>query len=49
MTQYNPFGPKEDEYREYQKLAFLRQNIDDINDEAVDEYSVTVGKIYRWL
>lgn len=49
MTQYNPFGPKEDEYKEYQKIHFIRENINDINEEAVDEYSVTVGRICRWL
>jgi len=49
MTKYNPFGPKEDEYKEYQKIHFIRTNIEDINEELVDEYSVTVGRLYRWL
>lgn len=49
LTQYNPFGPKEDEYKEYQKIHFIRQNVEDIDPEVVDEYSVTVGKLYRWL
>lgn len=49
LTQYNPFGPKEDEYKEYQKIHFIRENVADIDPEVVDEYSVTVGKLYRWL
>lgn len=49
MSSYNPFGPKDGEYKEYQKIDFIRKNIEEINEEAIDEYSVTVGKLYRWL
>lgn len=49
MTEYVPFGPKEDEYKEYQKIAFIRSNVEEIDPERVDEYSVTVGRLYRWL
>jgi hypothetical protein len=27
LGNYNPFGPKEDEYHQYQKLKFLKRNI----------------------
>jgi hypothetical protein len=49
MNEYWPIGPKDGEYREYQKLKFIRENLEGINEEEVDEYSVTLGKIYRWL
>ena len=49
MSEYRPFGPKDDEYKEYQKLLFIRENIEELNEEVVDEYSVTVGKLFRWL
>jgi hypothetical protein len=49
MSMYNPFGPKDGEYKKYQKLEFIRSNISDYNEEMVDEYSVTVGRIYKWL
>jgi len=49
MSEYKPFGPKDDEYKEYQKLLFIRENIEELNEELVDEYSVTVGKLFRWL
>jgi hypothetical protein len=49
MNEYWPIGPKDGEYKEYQKLKFIRENIEGINEEDVDEYSITLGKIYRWL
>lgn len=49
MNEYWPLGPKEGEHKEYQKLKFIQSNIDQINEEDVDEYSMTLGKIYRWL
>lgn len=49
MNEYWPIGPKDGEFKEYQKLKFIRENLEGINEEDVDEYSITVGKIYRWL
>jgi len=49
MAQYTPFGAKDDEYTEYQKLNFIRNNIHGIEDEIVDDFSVALGKLYRWL
>jgi hypothetical protein len=49
MNEYWPIGPKEGEYQEYQKLRFIKDNLADISEEDVDDYSVTVGKMFRWL
>lgn len=49
MNEYWPLGPKEAEHKEYQKLKFIQSNIDQINEEDVDEYSMTLGKLFRWL
>ena len=49
MNEYWPIGPKDGEFKEYQKLKFIKENIDDINEEDVDEYSIALGKIFRWL
>ena len=49
LSQYNPFGPKEDEFKMYQKLAFIERNTAGVEPEQVDEYSVALGKIYRWM
>tara|TARA_B110000285_G_C15003571_1_gene552664 strand:+ start:630 stop:815 length:186 start_codon:yes stop_codon:yes gene_type:complete len=45
---YWPFGAKEDEFKEYQKLLFVRDNLDGmgVNEEQVMEYSVALGKLY---
>ena len=49
MSEYWPFGPKEDKYRDYEKLKFIKQNLEGITEEQVDEYSVALGKLYRWI
>ena len=49
MSKYNAFGPREDEFTEYQKLSFLQKNIDSVEEEKVDEYSVILGRIHRWI
>lgn len=49
MNNYWPIGPKDGEFKEYQKLKFIQTNIDQINEEDVDEYSMTLGKIFRWV
>jgi len=49
MSEYNPFGQRNDDYKEYQKLAFLQKNIDSVEEEKVDEYSVILGRIHRWI
>lgn len=46
---YNPFGPKEGEFKEYQRLNFLKKNISYYEPEQVDEYSIALGKLFRWL
>jgi hypothetical protein len=42
-------GPKDEHYREYEKLGFLQANLQGMTLEAIDEYSVAVGKLYRWI
>lgn len=49
LGDYWPIGPKEDAYKEYEKFAFIRRNIEGITEEQVDEFSVALGKLYRWL
>jgi len=46
---YVPFGAKEDEYLEYQKLQFIKDNLAGINEEHVDEFSAVLGKLLRWI
>ena len=49
MSKYKPFGQKEDEYKKYQMLSFLKSTIDSVEEEKVDEYSIILGRIYRWV
>lgn len=49
MAKYNPFGQRESSYKEYQKLAFLKRSVESIEEEKVDEYSIVLGRIYRWV
>ena len=49
IGEYNPFGPKEDEYKEYEKLEFIQNNIEGISPDTVDNFSVALGKLLRWL
>ena len=49
MARYNPFGQREDAYKEYQKLSFLKKTIESVEEEKVDEYSVILGRIHRWV
>lgn len=49
MNEYWPIGAKDKEHKEYQKLKFIQSNIDQISEDDVDEYSMVLGKIFRWL
>jgi len=48
MAAYQPFGPNESEFEVYQKLGFLTRNLEGITEEAVDEFSLVLGKLLRW-
>ena len=49
MNEYWPIGPKEGEFKEYQKLKFIKNNVDAIDENDVDEFSMSLGKLFRWL
>lgn len=35
LAAYEPHGPKEDEYKEYEKLVFIDDNIKDVKDDEL--------------
>jgi|APCry1669189034_1035192.scaffolds.fasta_scaffold95893_1 hypothetical protein len=49
LGDYWPIGLKDDTYREYEKLRFIKTNIDHYVEEQVDEYSAALGKLLRWI
>lgn len=49
MAKYNPIGQSEAEYKPYQKLSFVKKIIESLEEEKVDEYSVILGRLHRWV
>lgn len=49
MGKFNPLGENENEFKEFQKLTFLKRNIESLEEEKVDEYSIILGRIHRWI
>ena len=49
MSKYQPFGQSEATYKQYQKLSFIKKNIDSLEEDKVDDYSVILGRIFRWV
>ena len=46
---YNPVGPRDDDYKEYQKMTFLKKNLEGITIEQVEEFSLVLAKLLKWL
>ena len=49
MGDYWPIGAKEMTFKEYEKLKFIQSSLDGINEEELEDYSVALIKLYRWL
>ncbi len=51
LAEYNPFGGKDGQFKAYQKLRFLKKLIrrHEQQPEQVDEYSIPLGKLFKWL
>ena len=49
LSEYNPYGPKQDAFLKYQRVNYVEENLQGIEAEQVDEYSVALGKLFRWI
>jgi len=49
MGDYWPIGAKEMTFKEYEKLKFIQASLAGINEEELEEFSVALTKLYRWL
>jgi len=49
MQEYKFAGSKTQEFRAYEKIAFLKKNLETYEEEAVENYSTTVLKLYQWV
>lgn len=48
IAAYNPQGQRDGEFKEYQKLSFIKKNLE-VEEEKVEEFSLVMVKILRWL
>lgn len=48
MKNYNPIGPKSEEFKQYQMNHFLNKLLDGYNQEDIDNYSLALGKLFKW-
>ncbi len=46
---YTPIGPKQGEYKKYQKINFLEKNLEGITEEDVRVYSLGLGKLFSCI
>lgn len=49
MGEYTHSGPKEKEFKKYQKINFIEKNIDGINIEDIEQYSFPLSRLFKWL
>jgi len=51
IGEYNPFGPKEEQFKLYQKLRFLRKTLkkNEQEIEKIEEYSIPLSKLFKWM
>lgn len=49
LGDYWPIGPKEDSYKEYERMKFIQRNLEGVSEEELEDYSVALSKLYKWL
>lgn len=45
MAEYKFSGPKTGDFRSYEKMAFLKKNLE-LDEEALEHYSQTMYKLF---
>lgn len=49
LIEYQPCGQRTGEFTLYQKMAFLKKNIAELEEESVENYSMVVAKLLKWV
>lgn len=49
MGEYWPNGPKEDTFKEYEKLKYIQDCISSYDEKEVEAYSLALGKLREWI
>ena len=48
MAEYKFAGPKTGDFRSYEKMAFLKRNLE-VEEDQLEAYSQTMFKLYQWV
>lgn len=49
IKEYTPYGSKEAEYKRYWLINFIEKNLAGLDMEVVEEYNVSLAKLFKWL
>lgn len=49
MSEHWPCGPKDHNFLEYERLGFIKKCLAEYNLVEVDDYSIALGKLMRWI
>jgi len=49
LLNFETMGPKTEEFVSYQQLNFIERNISGIVPADVDEFNMTLGRLFKWL
>lgn len=49
MQEYKVMGQKRGDFKPYQTINFVEKLMTDITVEAVDEFDMTAGRLFRWM
>ena len=49
IKNYTPIGDKKEFHEPYQRIKFNEKNIDGFDPEEIGEYSIALGKLFRWV
>ena len=46
---YTHIGPKDKEYKKYQMLGFIENNLKELSYEEIEKYSFVQAKLFKWV
>lgn len=49
LEKYSPVGSKDSEFKKYQLINFIENNIDGITIEEIEQYSWYLSKLFKWM
>jgi len=49
MKNHTVLGPKEGDYKLYQKINYCEKIISGLEQETIDQHNATFGKLFKWL